>query len=78
MRPRKEAIEGCGIRERLTPKGQFLAGGSPEDFANFLRRSDTQWRRSYSRLDVPVLRAEASGRQGKHLPRTTFMPAASL
>jgi hypothetical protein len=37
----------------LITEGQFLAGGSPEDFADFLRRSDTQWRPILSKLNVP-------------------------
>lgn len=49
----QEALKDARIRERLTTEGQFLAGGSPEDFANFLRRSDAQWRPILSRLDVP-------------------------
>jgi tripartite-type tricarboxylate transporter receptor subunit TctC len=48
-----EALKDDRIRERLVTEGQFLAGGSPEDFAEFLRRSDTQWRPILSRLNVP-------------------------
>ncbi|MBR0672144.1 tripartite tricarboxylate transporter substrate binding protein [Neoroseomonas soli] len=48
-----EALQDARIRERLTNEGQFLAGGTPQDFADFLRRSDQQWRPILSRLDVP-------------------------
>jgi tripartite-type tricarboxylate transporter receptor subunit TctC len=48
-----EALKDQRIRERLITEGQFLAGGSPEDFADFLRRSDTQWRPILSKLNVP-------------------------
>ena len=48
-----EALQDARIRERLTTEGQFLAGGKPEDFTEFLRRSDTAWRPVLSRLDVP-------------------------
>jgi tripartite-type tricarboxylate transporter receptor subunit TctC len=48
-----EALKDQRIRERLITEGQFLAGGSPQDFADFLRRSDTQWRPILSKLNVP-------------------------
>ncbi len=48
-----EALKDDRIRERLVTEGQFLAGGSSDDFAEFLRRSDTQWRPILSRLNVP-------------------------
>ena len=48
-----EALQDSRIRERLTNEGQFLAGGSPQDFTDFLRRSDELWRPILSRLDVP-------------------------
>lgn len=48
-----EALQDQRIRERLTTEGQFLAGGTPQDFSEFLRRSDAQWRPILSRLDVP-------------------------
>ena len=48
-----EALKDERIRERLITEGQFLAGGSPEDFAEFLRLSDTQWRPILSKLNVP-------------------------
>lgn len=48
-----EALREPRISDRLTNDGQFLAGGAPEAFADFLRRSDTQWRPILSRLNVP-------------------------
>ncbi|HWT08933.1 MAG TPA: tripartite tricarboxylate transporter substrate binding protein [Roseomonas sp.] len=48
-----EALQDARIRERLTTEGQFLAGGTPQAFADFLRRSDAQWRPILSRLNVP-------------------------
>ncbi len=48
-----EALRDPRISERLTNEGQFLAGGSPQDFSAFLRRSDELWRPILSRLDVP-------------------------
>ena len=48
-----EALKDERIRERLITEGQFLAGGSPEDFTDFLRLSDTQWRPILSKLNVP-------------------------
>ena len=48
-----DALQDARIRDRLTTEGQFLAGGTPQDFADFLRRSDQQWRPILSRLDVP-------------------------
>ncbi|MBW6399029.1 tripartite tricarboxylate transporter substrate binding protein [Roseomonas sp. HJA6] len=48
-----EALQDARIRDRLTTEGQFLAGGTPDDFATFLKRSDEQWRPILQRLDVP-------------------------
>jgi tripartite-type tricarboxylate transporter receptor subunit TctC len=48
-----EALQDARIRERLTTDGQFLAGGTPQDFAAFLQRSDAVWRPILQRLDVP-------------------------
>lgn len=47
-----QALQDARIRERLTTDGQF-AGGTPDDFADFLKRSDEQWRPILQRLDVP-------------------------
>ncbi len=49
-----EALREQRISDRLTNDGQFLAGGTPNDFAEFLRRSDAQWRPILSRLNVPL------------------------
>lgn len=48
-----QALQDPRVRERLVTEGQFLAGGTPQDFAEFLRRSDAQWRPILSRLNVP-------------------------
>jgi tripartite-type tricarboxylate transporter receptor subunit TctC len=48
-----EALQDPRIRERLATEGQFLAGGSPQEFADFLRRTEAQWRPILSRLAVP-------------------------
>jgi tripartite-type tricarboxylate transporter receptor subunit TctC len=48
-----QALQDARIRDRLTTDGQFLAGGTPDDFGNFLKRSDDQWRPILQRLDVP-------------------------
>jgi tripartite-type tricarboxylate transporter receptor subunit TctC len=48
-----EALQDARIRDRLTTDGQFLAGGTPDDFATFLKRTDDQWRPILQRLDVP-------------------------
>lgn len=48
-----EALREQRITDRLTNDGQFVTGGTPEDFADFLRRSDAQWRPILSRLSVP-------------------------
>ncbi len=48
-----EALRDERIRDRLTTEGQFLAGGSPDTFATFLKRTDEQWRPILQRLNVP-------------------------
>lgn len=48
-----DAMQDARIRERLVNEGMFLAGGTPQDFLDFLQRSDTLWRPILSRLDVP-------------------------
>jgi tripartite-type tricarboxylate transporter receptor subunit TctC len=48
-----DALQDARIRERLANDGQFLAGGTPQAFADFLRRTDALWRPILSRLDVP-------------------------
>ncbi|MFL1464019.1 Bug family tripartite tricarboxylate transporter substrate binding protein [Roseococcus sp. DSY-14] len=48
-----EALNEPRVRERLTNEAQFLRGGSPEDFAAFLREQDRIWRPVLSRMEVP-------------------------
>ncbi len=48
-----EALNEARVRERLTNEAQFLRGGSPEDFATFLREQDRIWRPVLSRIEVP-------------------------
>ncbi|MBR0643121.1 Bug family tripartite tricarboxylate transporter substrate binding protein [Plastoroseomonas hellenica] len=48
-----QALQDPRLRERLVTEGQFLAGGTPQEFSEFLRRSDAQWRPILSRLNVP-------------------------
>jgi tripartite-type tricarboxylate transporter receptor subunit TctC len=40
-------------RTRLSAEGEVLAGGTPGDFAEFLRQSDERWRPVLRRLGVP-------------------------
>ena len=47
------ALQDRRIRERLTDDGQFVKGGTPEEFAAFLRSEAEQWRPILSRLEVP-------------------------
>jgi tripartite-type tricarboxylate transporter receptor subunit TctC len=47
------ALQDPRIRERLTNDGQFVKGGTPEEFASFLRSEAEQWRPILSRLEVP-------------------------
>jgi hypothetical protein len=44
---------GRPLRERLTSDGQFVKGGTPNEFATFLRSEAEQWRPILSRLEVP-------------------------
>jgi tripartite-type tricarboxylate transporter receptor subunit TctC len=48
-----EAMKDQRIRDRLVSEGMFLAGGTPQDFADFLRTTDALWRPILSTLDVP-------------------------
>jgi tripartite-type tricarboxylate transporter receptor subunit TctC len=48
-----EALQDARIRERLVTEGQFLAGGTPQDFTDFLARTDAAWRPILSKLNVP-------------------------
>ncbi|MBV1797802.1 tripartite tricarboxylate transporter substrate binding protein [Siccirubricoccus sp. G192] len=47
------ALQDPRIRERLTNDGQFVKGGTPEEFGTFLRDEAEKWRPILSRLDVP-------------------------
>jgi len=48
-----QALQDPTIRERLTNEGQFLQGGTPAQFAEFLRSEAERWRPVLSKLDVP-------------------------
>jgi tripartite-type tricarboxylate transporter receptor subunit TctC len=47
------ALEDPRIRQRLTDDGQFVVGGTPEQFASFLRAEAERWRPVLGRLEVP-------------------------
>jgi tripartite-type tricarboxylate transporter receptor subunit TctC len=48
-----QALQDPLIRERLTNEGQFLEGGTPARFAEFLRDEAERWRPILSKLEVP-------------------------
>lgn len=48
-----QALKDPTIRDRLTNEGQFLQGGTPAQFAEFLRAEAERWRPVLSKLDVP-------------------------
>ena len=48
-----EAMRDERARARLSADGEVLVGGTPEDFAEFLRRSDERWRPVLHRLAAP-------------------------
>lgn len=48
-----QALQDPAIRERLTNEGQFLQGGTPARFAEFLRAEAERWRPILSKLEVP-------------------------
>jgi tripartite-type tricarboxylate transporter receptor subunit TctC len=48
-----EAMRDERTRARLSADGEILAGGTAEEFADFLQRSDERWRPVLRRLDVP-------------------------
>lgn len=48
-----QALQDPTIRERLTNEGQFLQGGTPARFAEFLRAEAERWRPILSKLEVP-------------------------
>ncbi|PHK95444.1 hypothetical protein CR162_08120 [Pseudoroseomonas rhizosphaerae] len=45
-----KAMEAPELRDRLLSEGQYVAGGSPEDFATFLRTEMERWRPLVQRL----------------------------
>lgn len=45
-----KAMEAQALRERLLAEAQYVAGGSPEDFATFLRTEMERWRPLVQRL----------------------------
>jgi tripartite-type tricarboxylate transporter receptor subunit TctC len=47
-----ESLRDPRIQERLTRDAQFISGGTPAEFAQFLRDQDRQWRPILSKLDV--------------------------
>lgn len=48
-----QALQDPAIRERLTNEGQFLQGGTPAQFGEFLRAEAERWRPVLSKLEVP-------------------------
>ena len=48
-----QALQDPTIRERLTNEGQFLQGGTPAQFGEFLRDEAERWRPILSKLEVP-------------------------
>ncbi|GAA0601124.1 tripartite tricarboxylate transporter substrate binding protein [Craurococcus roseus] len=48
-----QALQDPAIRDRLTNEGQFLQGGTPARFAEFLRAEAERWRPILSKLEVP-------------------------
>lgn len=48
-----QALQDPTIRDRLTNEGQFLQGGTPARFAEFLRAEAERWRPILSKLEVP-------------------------
>ena len=49
----EQALQDTRVRERLTNDAQFVRGGTPEAFAEFLKQEAEQWRPVLSRLEVP-------------------------
>jgi tripartite-type tricarboxylate transporter receptor subunit TctC len=47
-----KAMEAPELRDKLLSEGQYVAGGSPEDFANFLRTEMDRWRPLVHRLSA--------------------------
>ena len=44
------ALQSTELRDRLLAEGQFVAGGSPDDFATFLAQQAERWRPVVARL----------------------------
>ncbi len=47
-----EALKDTRIRERLERDAQFVIGNTPEEFAQFLRDQEAQWRPILAKMDV--------------------------
>ena len=47
-----EALKDARIRERLLNDASFVIGSTPEEFAQFLRDQDSQWRPILAKLNV--------------------------
>ncbi len=45
-----QAMQAPELRQRLLEEGQYVAGGSPEDYATYLRRDADRWRDLVGRL----------------------------
>jgi tripartite-type tricarboxylate transporter receptor subunit TctC len=48
-----QALQDARIRERLTNDAQTVVGNTPEQFAQFLRDQDAQWRPILAKMDIP-------------------------
>ena len=49
----ERALQDTRVRERLTNDAQFVRGGTPDAFGDFLKQEAEQWRPVLSRLEVP-------------------------
>ena len=49
----EQALQDTRVRERLTNDAQFVRGGTPDAFTEFLKQEAEQWRPVLSRLEVP-------------------------
>ena len=48
-----QALQDPRVHDRLTNDAQFVRGGTPEAFAEFLKQEAEQWRPVLGRLEVP-------------------------
>jgi tripartite-type tricarboxylate transporter receptor subunit TctC len=48
----QRGLEAADLRERLLTEAQFVAGGTPEEFAAFLRQEADRWRPVLARIGV--------------------------